>query len=320
MKRSVFTGVVSVLLLASLLFACSSTSRSLQIASHIWPGYELVFLAQREGWLPEDQVRLVETRSATDSIEALKAGTVDGAMLTLDEVLRARDEGVDLQVVLVVDESAGADALLVRPGIDTLADLAGKRIGVEETAVGELMLNAMLKQAGLTRDNVSIVSVTSDLHATYWAAGRLDAVVTYEPIVAELERQGGRNVFDSRQLPDMIFDVLAIRSDVINQYDESVYTLVMAHFTALDHLRQNPQDAAYRMAGHLGVDGHEVLRLYGGLELSSIASNRVYLSKGGIITQTANKLSTVMQAAGTLSGEVDLVNLTHDEFLPHPEH
>ena len=133
-----------------LLNACGAQqAKQLVIASHVWPGYELMFLARREGWLPAESLNLLETASATGSLAALAEGRADGAALTLDEVLRARADGIRLTIILVFDISAGADVVLARPNIHTLADLSGKRIGVEKTALGALVLYKLLAAAGL---------------------------------------------------------------------------------------------------------------------------------------------------------------------------
>ncbi len=69
-------------------------------------------------------------------MDALRVGSLDLAGLTLDEALLLAQEGVPIAVIWVLNTSAGADALLAKPGITTLDALRGKRIGVEQTAVG----------------------------------------------------------------------------------------------------------------------------------------------------------------------------------------
>ncbi|MDP3539990.1 MAG: hypothetical protein Q8S26_14950 [Azonexus sp.] len=103
--------------------ACESLAdKPVSIASHVWVGYEPMFLARSEGWLDEKQVRIFETTAATESMRALAEGKVEGAALTLDEVFKARQEGQNLTVVMIYNISVGADMLLARAGIASLAE------------------------------------------------------------------------------------------------------------------------------------------------------------------------------------------------------
>lgn len=292
-----------------------SPEKPLTIASHVWPGYELMFLARREGWLPMRGVLLRETTSATDSLAALAAGEVEGAALTLDEVLRARDRGIALTVVLVFDISVGADAVMVRPEIGSLAELAGKRIGVEQTALGALVLHKLLVRAGLSPSAITPVALDQNGPLAAWHQQRLDAVITYEPHITHLEEQGARRLFDSRDIPNTIFDVLAVRSDVAATYRHELSALVQAHFKAHRHLINSPQDAAYRMAGRMGLDAREVLAAYRGLELPDARVNRSLLSEGHLV-EAARMLSRVMVEAGLLLKPAEIMHFSTPDYLP----
>lgn len=296
---------------------CGGPTRPLTIASHVWPGYELMFLADHEGWLDTRDLRLLKTGSATDSLTMLTRGDADGAALTLDEVLRLRANGIPLQVVLVFDESAGGDALLVRPAIKSLADLAGRRIGVETSALGSVMLGRILEAAGLDRDAVTIVNTEIDDHLDAWQNSRLDAIVTYEPVLSRLLAMGAVRLFDSRQTPGMILDVLAVKPDVAANHDSALRALIAGHFRALDHLNSNPQDAVYRLAGRLGLDGPEVLAVMRGLELPDLDANRAYFADdGNLLRESAQHLSDRMHAAGLLTTKDSLVGLADGAYLP----
>ncbi|OOC11263.1 ABC transporter substrate-binding protein [Thioalkalivibrio halophilus] len=260
--------------LPALLGACGRPEPPLEIAGHVWPGYEPMFLARAMGWLDPERVRLRETASASESMRRLATGEVHGAALTLDEVLRVRARGTDLRIVLVFNISAGADMVLARPGIEALEDLAGRRVGVEDSALGALMLHHTLDTAGLGRDQVKTVSLTIDEQEAAWERDEVDAVVTYQPVADRLRDDGAHVLFDSRAMPDTIFDVLAIEAGHLERLERSTRHLIAAHFRALHHLRANPVDAGYRMAERLGVPGHRAMETFRGLVLPDPASNR----------------------------------------------
>ncbi len=312
----IFFGYVT---LAAILPACAWwADKPISIATRVLPGYELVFLARSEGWLDTQWVRLVETTSAADSVKALAEGNVDGAAMTLDEVLQARASGLLLSVVMIFDISAGADMLVARPGIKTLADLKGRCIGFEPVSVCELMLVEALRAANLTKEDVTLVTLPVDQQREAWSRDQVDAVITYEPVATQLLAQGALNLFDSRRIPSTIVDVLAIRSDRLDRsHARAIRHLLGAHFRALKHLNRNPQDAAYRMAPHLGLPAADFLSAFKGLMLPDAAYNyRLLAGTAPELLTSARKLSAVMVKSGLLKQDDPLTTLIRADFLP----
>lgn len=291
----------------------------LAVASHAWPGYEMMFLARSEGWLPNEAIRLLDTTSASQSIAALAQGQAQAAALTLDEVLRARAEGLELTVVLVFDVSAGADVVVARPEIRQLADLRGKVIGAETSALGSLVLAKVLNMAGLQTSDVKIRQIALEEHLDAWRNGQLDALVCYEPTAGRVLAAGARRLIDSRQFPETIFDVLAIRQDAVEPHAEAVKALIGAHFRGLRQLRQNPQDTAYRIGSHLGLPGDDALQAFHGLHLPGLAQNKRLLAANGRLAAVGRELSSLMLSGGLLNRADNLHGLISDAYLPDDE-
>jgi NitT/TauT family transport system substrate-binding protein len=316
-SRRCFIKAISGLGLACALPGCQNQGKPITVAAHTWVGYEPMFLAQREGWLDEKQVRLFETTTATESMQALAEGKVDGAALTLDEVFKVRQDGQKLTVVMIYDISAGADMLLARAGIESLAGLKGQRIGYEQSSVGELLLSETLNAAGLKRDDVKLVPLSVDKHRDAWQSNALDAAVTYEPVASELLALGAHKLFDSRQIPNTIIDVLAMRTDLLESHASAIRHLTKIHVKALDHLTRNPQDAAYRMAEHLKLKASDVMPAFKGLLLPDAAYNRRLMSGATPeLLATAGKLAAVMVKNQLLKQDDSLNSLISADFLP----
>mgnify|MGYP000179084503 FL=1 len=295
----------------------STPNEPLRIAAHVWPGYEFMFLARQENWLDKQQVKLVETNSATASLQALKDGLVDGAALTLDEVLRARNMKIPLTVVLVFDISAGADMLLAKPDIEHLSNLKGKRIGVEQGALGAVILSQALQAGGLTPNDIKQVALTIDNHKSAWQADKVDALITYEPIAGQLLSTGARRLYDSRQAPNMIIDVLAVRQNVLSSHQDAIEHLIASHFQALQHFQSNTPDASYRMATHLNVVPEKVTSNYKGLLLPNTKYNHLLIGgENPQLLHSTQLLSAIMLKSNILSQPAPSLNLFTSDFLP----
>ncbi len=296
--------------------ACADSPDPMRLAGHPWPGYEPMFLASALGYLPAG-IALQDASTTQESIQLVREGRVDGAMLTLDEVLKLRDQGLALQIVLVFDVSRGADMLLARPGLRDLAALRKQRIGVEDSALGALLLTLILEKAGLQRQDISVVHLAYEQHETAWARQQVDALITYEPVAGKLMARGARQLLSTRQLPDTIFDVLAMRSEALERHADTLRACLEGYFKALAYLRQNPWDAAYRVAPRLQISAEALIDSLRGLELPDRVGNLSYLAGANSpLLQASLKLSPLMQQAGLLQRPVNPEHLVSSLYLP----
>lgn len=280
---------------------CSTAQPPLRIGAHPWLGYELMFLAHAHGLLQPDQLRLVEVPNATASLRALAAGTLDGAGLTLDEVLSARARGLMLRVVAVFDVSHGADVLLGSPGITSLPALRGRRVGVEHSATGALMLDAALRAGGLAAADVRLVSLSFDEHAAALRGGKVDAVVTFDPVRSQLLADGAQLLFSSAQVPGLIVDVLAVRAEAVHGQGTHLRALVAGVLQARNLWQQDSAGSAARMAPRLQLPPAAVVQAFTSVQLPDLAANHRWL--GGPrpeLMATAERLQAVMQRAALL--------------------
>lgn len=318
LNRRQFILVLAGMACLPMLPGCSFEQKPLRIGLHVWPGYEPTPLAASMGWLDQNLIKLTQTKAATDSLRLLQSGKLDGAGLTLDEVLRARDMGIELSVVLICDISAGADMFLVRPHIHTLADIKGVKIGVEDGALGALMLTQVLRAAQLKQEDIIPVSLSVDQQVNAWRNNQIDAVVTYQPAANEIITMGGVRLFDSSNLPDLIVDTLAIRTASLDSvHSDAVHHLVSAHLKGLEHINSNPEDAAYRMASRLNLPPENVMATFKGMVLPDLENNiRLIATSKPVIQNSATVISDAMLKSGILHKPAKLDGLLHPEYLP----
>lgn len=294
-----------------LLAGCGkAVERPLQLGTVIWPGYEPLYLARSLGYFDESRVRLVEYTATTDTIEAYRNDALDMAALTLDEVLLLKQQGKDLRIILVTDISNGADVIVARSGIASMSGLKGKRIGVEASALGAYVLGRSLDLAGMKPEDIEVVPLQLGEHEAAFLEGKVEAVVTFEPVKTKLLNAGGKVIFDSSSIPNEIIDVLVVKPDYLKTHREEVSKVVKAWFKALAYLDEHKADAAQRIAGRLGISPEEFLASLDGLKLADRAINERML--GGNppgIDANLKRLIGVMQAKALLRGAVNTDNM-----------
>lgn len=316
-RRELMLALLAIGVVSPGLSGCDSrSSRPLRVASNTFPAYELLHSAAELDFLTLEQGKMIRMGSATACLHGLAAGILEGACLTLDEVITALADRLPLRIVAVLSVSLGADMVVARPGFSTLADLRGKRVGIEQTAVGAVMLHAALKMSSLRVEDVELVYATVDQHQAAYENGLVDALVTFEPVASQLLASGAVNLVDSSLIPFSIVDVLAVTPEAAERSPELVAAFVRAHFHTLEKLLASDQQVRTSLAQGLGVPVAELDGVYRGLHLLSLEENREWFADGGAkLVQSANNLQEIMLEASLLSERVAVHDFTAPLFL-----
>src|SRR5439155_17964911 len=138
--KRILTAVLCVLAVAGGTAACTSTAASdtkITIGFSAWPGWFPLQVAAEKGLFAKNNVN-VELKyfdSYTDSLNALSTGAIDANTQTLNDTLASVSGGAKQTIVVVNDNSTGNDKIIAREGITSVAELKGKKIAVEQSAV-----------------------------------------------------------------------------------------------------------------------------------------------------------------------------------------
>jgi len=204
---------LALLCLAGLAFAANAGAKPLVVGYSDWPGWVAWEIAIEKGWFDEAGVDVeFEWFDYAASMEAFAAGQLDAVNMTNGDTLVTGSAGAPSVMILVGDYSDGNDMVVAAPGIQSVAELKGKRIGVEIGFVGHLLLLDALESAGLTEADVELVNVPTNETPQVLASGDVDAVVAWQPNSGQsLERvPGSTAIYTSRDQPGLIYDVLAV--------------------------------------------------------------------------------------------------------------
>lgn len=286
------------ILLALLLAGCSPRPE-IRIGLNGWPGYDLLHLAQVLGYFGDEgvAVRIVDLTSLADSRRAYERGQVDAIGTTPLKAIIAHGNSRDpLRIVQVIDFSDGADVILARSGIKTVADLRGRSVGVEPGSVCLYVLSRALEQAGLSLDDVNLVAQSQTSLDAGMRNGLLDAIVSYPPVSTLIARDGvAAPIFSSATLPGEVVDVLAFNDRIIKQRPQEVAGVIRGFYRARVFLDEHPGQAIELMRQRAGLTAEEYAAALGdGIRFVDAAGQRAYLgprgSLGGIIHRTSNLL------------------------------
>ena len=303
-------------LLAALLSGCArEPDHALRIGTNVWIGSEPLYLARELGQLNPAVVQLVEYPSASEVLRAFRNQAIDGMVISLDELFGLAADGFKPRIVLVVDVSHGADVVVGRKDMKSLADLKGKSIAVESGALGAFVLARALALNNMQASDVNVVHLESNEQPGAFEKGKVDGAVTFDPYRTQLLKAGATTLFDSKQIPGEIVDLVAVRDSVLEKNPKSVEALLKGWFSALDYMKRDPIDAAKRMGIRQQTSGEQFLAALGGLHIPTREENLNMIggSKPELVT-TGSRLMSLMLEAKLLSAPVRI----EDVLAPQP--
>ncbi|MDH5184231.1 MAG: ABC transporter substrate-binding protein [Gammaproteobacteria bacterium] len=309
MKLIAHSILISLLLLVG--SSCNQENVALmRVGTNVWPGYEPLYVAREKGWLEQKHIKLIEYPSASEVIRAFRNKTLEAASLTLDEVIQLSESKVPVKVVLVHDISAGADVIIAKSGINSMQDLKGRRIGVESGALGAYMLTRALETHGMTLSDIKVVHMDVNLHESSFVRGRIDAVVTFEPVRTKLLSQGGKEIFTSKEIPGEVVDVLVVHEDYLSMHRDNVNRLVDVWFDALAYKREDMEGFAEISSRRLKVSTKDVIDSYNGLLLPGRDENQSLLGGDNPkLQQTLLEIRRVLEQNGLVEKGIMLDDL-----------
>jgi NitT/TauT family transport system substrate-binding protein len=283
----------------------SPAQEPLRVALNPWPGYEFASLAVANGYFEAEGVetRLVELSSLGDCRRAFERGQVDGFFGTLIEVVQAEEHlQRKAEVVCVVDYSDGADCILARQPIRSVAELRGKRVAIESGSVHVLVLARALELSGLKWGDVTIVHIAALQMPAAIAAGNVDAVVTYPPMSIEISRAGDcSQIFASSQIPGEIVDVLAFDAQVLKERRREVDAFVRGFFRARAYAQANQSHAYAIMAARQRVTPAEFEQaITDGIRMIGRERQQEFLGPSESLAATVEATRRILFAAGQM--------------------
>ncbi|BAY84012.1 ABC-type nitrate/sulfonate/bicarbonate transporter protein [Calothrix parasitica NIES-267] len=304
-------------LLTSTLVGCiKKPPDPLLVGYIVWPGYESLYLARDLGYYKDTPIRLVDYPSNSEVIRAFRNRNLQAAALTLYEALLVAETEPSVRVVLILDSSNGADAILAKPEINTLEAIKGKRVGVESGALGGFILTRALEKVNLKPKDVQIVSLGLSEHKQAFKRKKVDAVVTSEPTGSKLLADGANLLFDSSEIPGEILDVLVVREELLRTQYNATQALLDGYFSALNYLKENPQDAARRIAPREGVTPQQFLKSLEGLVIHDLQENKQILGKTDTLSrEKVNKVAQFMLTNKLLNKQVEPTYFFDDSIV-----
>ncbi len=314
------------LLTACLLFACHSPAPTkikrspLKVEFGSFVGEYPGIIAQEKGFFKAQgvDVELIYKQYTQLEQANFNAGKYDGISLALGSFIILSATNPDIQGVMLIDESTGADVIVAQSQIKTVADLKGKKLGANLGGFSEVFVTEMLKTAKLTSDDVKLVK----LEALEIPQGLKNNVIqaghTWQPHLSEAIKLGGQILFTSKQTPGLILDMIVFRNETIRDRPGDIRAFVRGWLQAVTYWKANVQEGNTIISKVLKIPRNTIS--LEGVNLTDLGENQKLFesSNPNSIYKSAKMYADFFIRSGNITRIPKLKSLFNSSFLNPP--
>jgi NitT/TauT family transport system substrate-binding protein len=268
----------------SLMSFFAQAAEPLKIGYSDWPGWVAWEVAIEKGWFKEAGVDVkFEWFDYVASMDAFAAGKLDGVGMTNGDALVIGSTGAKSVMFMVTDYSNGNDMIIAKPGINSVKELKGKKIGVEVGFVSHLMLLDALEKAGLTENDVELVNVPTNETPQVLASGDVDAIVAWQPSSGQalVSLPGSKAIATSKDAPGLIYDMYVASPSSYANRKADWGKVVKVWYRVVDFVN-NPKtqpEALSIMSARVGLTAEEYAPLLKGTKILSLDESKAAFKK-----------------------------------------
>lgn len=127
-----------------------------------------------------------------DVIRAMASGDVQMGETGSSPLTAAASQGQDIKLFWISADIANAEALIARnaSGINSMKDLAGKKVATPFVSTAHYQLMAGMKMDGVDPRSVNVMNMRPPEIAAAWERGDIDATFIWDPVLSKIKGTG----------------------------------------------------------------------------------------------------------------------------------
>lgn len=286
--------------------ADSSQDKTYSIGISAYPAFYPWYICQKEGIFDKYDLKvdLKYFPVYSDSVQAFSTGQLDMLALAMPDTISPYINNIPMKVVMVNENSNGADGLVGNANIKSIADLKGKTVATEYGTIEHFFLLKTLEKAGLTENDINFVNLSISDSAPAFISGSVDAASLWEPALSTaLQREGSHLLTTSEDEPGLIPDVFMASGDMTDNHKEDLVKFLNCYFDAMQFYVENEDKAIKDMAEGAEISEEEMRVTMSGSKLFTLQESI------DAMDSTASDYSSLPYTTGVIADFLKSVNM-----------
>jgi NitT/TauT family transport system substrate-binding protein len=284
-----------------------------------WLGYGQWQVAAKKAMFKAnglDSVELVNFTQDADLNAALASGKLDCACVATHTSMAMAAAGLPIKIVLLLDVSMTADAMLSDGSVSSIPELKGKQVAYEEGTTSDLLLNYALAANGMTIADIQKVPMPAADAGSALIAGKVPVAVTYEPYLTTARKQNAKvkMIYSASVEPGLISDVLVVNETFLKNKPGQILALVKSWGAAYTDYVANTKDDRAIIAQAVGDTPDNLATAFDGVKYYSLAENKTAIG-GDFPSKVMPAVKDAATKAGILTKDIDVTSLLDARFV-----
>ena len=207
-----------------------------------------LFVADAQGKYAENGIntKLVQFNNGGDLMTAMASGDVDIGYVGITPVLSSIAKGVPVKVISAAQIEGSGIVVAKDSGIDSVSDLAGKKIATPgEASIQHMLLTYYLNENGMDIKDLKVSAMKVPSMNDALKTGKIDGMITFEPYVSIAEKNGAKVLAGSQDiLPEHPCCVVVASDKFLESHPNETSKILEIHENATDFINNNTDEAA----------------------------------------------------------------------------
>jgi NitT/TauT family transport system substrate-binding protein len=314
MKQSWIAGVGFGLIAMAAPAAAQDTKVAIGISG--WTGFAPLTLANEAGIFKKNglDVTIKKIPQASRHL-AILSGDIQCAATTVETWIAWNANGVATKQIFQLDKSYGADGMVVKNGIEKIADLKGKTVAASAPGTAPYFTLAwFLKKNGMSIKDVTVVNMEPGPAAQAFIAGNNDAAMTYEPFLSSVRAapQAGKILATTLDYP-MIMDTFGCTPAFLGANEKAAKALADSYFEALEMITKDPAKSNEIMGADVKQTGEAFAKSSAFLRWQDKAANKAFFA--GPHAAFSAEAADLLLELGIIKAKPDMSALADTRFI-----
>jgi taurine transport system substrate-binding protein len=221
------------------------------------------------------KVRWIPFATGADVLSLFAAKEIDIARFGSSPAVAGIARKLPVEIISVPEVIATSERLIGRTGkgVASLKDIEGKAVGYPANSTAHYALEAAIKANKLDKSKIKLVPLKPAELVAAWKRGDIDAGYVWGPFSQQLEADGGKEIFATKQLQKdgyLVYNNFVVRTEFAQKYPEIVVKFLRTYQEKLDQYQKDPEGSTAAIAKHLDIPVETARSVLTGLEQVSL--------------------------------------------------